>query len=200
GFINPFQKVERPSINMNDDTREDCLEFVCTNYCTSLRVLPRSNLNLLILDEIHEPNDNVQVTLAMALKMLTGSSFEKHKKNVKVERKLNRLLLMTATLGEEERRRYERYFTQKGLKFKCIDFTSRISPTRKVTMSCFSAPEMPQDFAVTPLSATITEHCYGRELYASEHEQDSEMKCVMTRVRVALKQSMRSAATSEGLF
>ncbi|GMT37223.1 hypothetical protein PFISCL1PPCAC_28520, partial [Pristionchus fissidentatus] len=71
-FLNPYERTSRRGPIECDEATAD---MVLVSYNTAIRVLPTAQLGLLILDEIHEANDNVQVTVAMALKMLKGSPF-----------------------------------------------------------------------------------------------------------------------------
>ncbi|GMT31034.1 hypothetical protein PFISCL1PPCAC_22331, partial [Pristionchus fissidentatus] len=73
GYLNPYELAgNRGPIECKGDMEADA---VVVSYNTAMRVLAKSQLGMLILDEIHDANDNVQVTVAMALKKLMGSSF-----------------------------------------------------------------------------------------------------------------------------
>ncbi|GMT31012.1 hypothetical protein PFISCL1PPCAC_22309, partial [Pristionchus fissidentatus] len=132
----------------------------------------------------------------MATKMLSSSplstSSSSHS-SIRSEKRLNRLLLMTATMEKEDRDKYEEYFTSEGLSFRCLDYSEIIQRNNKLTLSCLKDESVPDPFEITPLSEEVKK---GIDAKSGKERKESECpdpKRVVPRVIEALDQAMAAA-------
>ncbi|GMT31032.1 hypothetical protein PFISCL1PPCAC_22329, partial [Pristionchus fissidentatus] len=103
---------------------------------------------------------------------------------------LGRLMLMTATLDEKERERYERYFTSNNLKFAVLDYSDTLCRNKHLTMSCYTGTPMPDKFTTTELSQRVSAGSWRKDLAECPHPNTQHL---LARVRAALEQAVQAA-------
>ncbi|GMT04438.1 hypothetical protein PENTCL1PPCAC_26612 [Pristionchus entomophagus] len=188
GFYSAYEEVSRDN-KLKGFLENGPLEFNVVSYEFGEKLLSDAFLNLLILDEAHESLPSIVLSIDAARRMLTGDGVRKN-------RRLEKFVLMTATMTEDDVRDLRRSFESEGLSFSCITFDEREIPRSKdLKMSCLYTPgeDVPSGFSRTDLSRALDHVDRSYTMETMKGSGDPNMKTIEGRLEVALGYAMRKS-------